>query len=399
MYSPWLYFAGMILLLLIAASPALALADTPPSGGHNRLRSLDGLRGFLALAVVFHHGAIYHRYLIDGVWQPSPSHFYEMLGPVGVSLFFMITGFLFWSRLIRQSGRPDWTRLYIDRLFRIGPLYLAAIAAMLAGVVIEGGTALHDSPGGLVRDLVPWLALGLLDGPNIAGFPDTYLLLAGVTWTLKSEWLFYLSLPVLALAARRTLTHLPAVALLLAAALIRLAVHPGVPGPPHRLQLIALFLTGMVCASLHASGLAKRLPNYWSSTGLVALLVSVVTTQDGYTAGCTAMLGVVFYLIVSGCTVFGLLESRPAIRLGDISYGIYLLQGLALAVVLRPQPLHAVALGSPLGHWALVLLSMIVLLAIATLAHVRIERPGIALGKRLAARLASGRQWLASLPR
>lgn len=101
MYAIWPYFVCMALLLLLAATPALRLADTPPSGGHKRLRSLDGLRGFLALAVVFSHGAVYQRYLVDGVWQAPPSPFYAFLGPFGVSLFFMITGFLFWSQIVR----------------------------------------------------------------------------------------------------------------------------------------------------------------------------------------------------------------------------------------------------------------------------------------------------------
>ncbi len=146
MYAVWPYFACMTVLLLVAARPALRLADAPPSDGHNRLRSLDGLRNFLALAVVFHHGAIYHRYLVDGVWELPPSHFYTILGPIGVSLFFMITGFLFWSRLLRQHGRPGWRRLYIDRVFRIGPLYLTAVVGLLIGVVVEGGAMLHASP-------------------------------------------------------------------------------------------------------------------------------------------------------------------------------------------------------------------------------------------------------------
>lgn len=35
-----------------------------------------------------------------------------------------------------------------------------------------------------------------------------------------------------------------------------------------------------------------------------------------------------FHLLTSGATLFGLIELRAARRLGNISYGIYLLQGL-----------------------------------------------------------------------
>lgn len=386
MYSVWPYFAAMGALLLLAATPLLRAADVLPPSGQRRLQSLDGLRGFLALAVVFHHGAIYHRYLVDRVWQVPPSQFYTVLGPLGVSLFFMITAFLFWSRVIRQHGKPNWPKLYIERVFRIGPLYLAAIAAMLATIAIEGGSALHASPFGFARSLVPWLLLGFKVGPDIAGFPDTRLVLAGVTWTLRLEWLFYLSLPVLALLARRGQLHLWATAILLACSLIIQAVYLR---PGSMLAMISLFLTGMLCASLHTEGMVKRLPDRWSSAAVVALLAVIVTTQEGMTASCTMLIGIIFYLVISGTTVFGLLVSRPAIRLGTISYGIYLLQGLTLAALLRPPVLKAIATGSPLGHWSLVFLSSVLLVFVAMIAHTRIELPGIALGKRLAAALAS----------
>lgn len=263
---------------------------------------------------------------------------------------------------------------------------------MLAGVVIEGGAALHGSIGDWLRDLAPWLALGFVEGPDIGGFHDTRVLLARVTWTLHWEWLFYLSLPVSAVLARRGRLHLPAIGLLLAATLIRQAVHPAVPALNHPLPFVTLFLTGMFCASLHAEGLTKRRSDTWSSAAVLTLLTIVALAQQGSTAGSTILLGLIFYLIVSGTTVFGLLVSRPAVRLGDISYGIYLLQGLALAALLRPEPLREIATGSALGHWVMVFLSSVLLVAVATLAHDRIERPGIALGKRLAAALATRRQ-------
>jgi peptidoglycan/LPS O-acetylase OafA/YrhL len=99
--------------------------------------------------------------------------------------------------------------------------------------------------------------------------------------------------------------------------------------------------------------------------------------------GRVVLLGGAFFLIVSGCTLFGLLVSRPARRLGDISYGIYLLQGLALVAVLGSGFVHFTALASPLYYWSLVLLAEMALIAIATLAHVAIERPGIALGRHV----------------
>src|ERR1700693_1014771 len=138
-YSVWPFFVCLAVLLALASTPAFAAADTPPSPHPNRLKALDGLRGFLALAVVFSHVAVYHDFLLSGQWHLPPSRFYALLGPIGVSMFFMVTGYLFWSRLIRERGRPAWLSLYIGRVFRIGPLYLAAVSILLLIVFVPTG--------------------------------------------------------------------------------------------------------------------------------------------------------------------------------------------------------------------------------------------------------------------
>jgi peptidoglycan/LPS O-acetylase OafA/YrhL len=96
------------------------------------------------------------------------------------------------------------------------------------------------------------------------------------------------------------------------------------------------------------------------------------------------LLGTAFYLIASGSTLFGLLTCRPAKRLGDISYGIYLLQGLIYATVLLFQPARAMMLRSPLDHWMVVLFCGVILIIVSTISHVTIERPCIDLGKQIA---------------
>jgi peptidoglycan/LPS O-acetylase OafA/YrhL len=52
-------------------------------------------------------------------------------------MFFMITGYLFYSQLLKQKGRPNWKKLYIGRIFRIIPLYWFAVALVVFGVAIH----------------------------------------------------------------------------------------------------------------------------------------------------------------------------------------------------------------------------------------------------------------------
>jgi peptidoglycan/LPS O-acetylase OafA/YrhL len=373
----------MSALLALAATPLFKAADTPPSPSRNRVSTVDGLRGFLALGVFFYHAVVYHEYLIDGKWVLEPSRLYPLLGQTGVAVFFMITGYLFWSQMLNAAGQPSWLRLYVGRLFRIGPLYLLAVTAMLAIVFSRTGLQLHVPPLQLARQIGVWLLLGAAKGqPDVNGY-SAWLVLSGVTWTLRLEWLFYLSLLVTSRAARSPRTHLPFAAAGWAMCLAFVAWHTKpLPIAPLSVSCL-LFFSGMLCASLQKKGLTVRLPKTVASA-LVALIIGVVMSMfsNANQAISVVLIGFAFFLVLSGADLFGLLSSRAAIRLGDVSYGIYLLQGLVLTLVLPFDPVRAFALGSPVKYWATVLLCAVLLVTVACIAHVLVERPGIRAGKQ-----------------
>ncbi len=384
-FSPFYYFAGMALLFALAATPALRLADDPAAGAA-RVSTLDGLRGFLALAVVFHHAAIYRQFIADGRWVAPPSSFYVLLGQVGVSLFFMVTGYLFWTKCIRARGLPPWRSLYIGRLFRIGPLYGVAIAAMLAIVFARTGLTLREPGPALIRHILDWSLLGYRFGPDVNGYSQTFTILAGVTWTLHYEWLFYASLILTALFARSLRTHLvlPLLGLVIGVALTfagRGGVHSPAPDP----VILALFSAGMLAASLQQAELIPPLGDGLASVLALGLLAALFTTASSAYAGTPIVLmALIFVLVSNGCSLFGLFHSRPAQRLGAISYGVYLLQGLPLALLFASPWARGQALASGLAHWEISWLAAALLVLAATLAHAAIERPGIALGRRIA---------------
>ena len=72
-----------------------------------RYETIDGLRGFLALGVFTHHSYIWYL-LLHGAGRNSPkSHLHNQLEQTSVSLFFMITSFLY--RLIGFTfSSPDF---------------------------------------------------------------------------------------------------------------------------------------------------------------------------------------------------------------------------------------------------------------------------------------------------
>ncbi len=323
----------------------------PVSLGNDRVASIDGLRGYLAVGVFIHHACIWYFYLRSNVWQKPPSLFYEELGHSSVGLFFMITGYLFTDRLLRARRQPiNWDRLYTSRLLRVMPLFFLHNAlALLALGVFE----LADLPtvfGGIAID-------------------RKILLTAGVSWTLTYEWRFYLLLPLLAL-----LWHArpPRVLILLSAAMLfdqRDAIFSLVMLP---------FAGGIVAAFVASSGTGQR----FSRSPLASLLVAVALLA-AYSLGLSfgiafwlALLTLAFSLIACGNDIFGLLSWRPSRVLGEITYSLYLLHGIVL------YSLFCVLLGVPVAsglaremHWLAVVLVTPVLVAVSFLSWSRIEMP------------------------
>ena len=376
------------LLLGLASTPLLRSADAPPTDLAVRVGTIDGLRGLLALAVFFHHAAIWHQYIIIGEWRPPPSRFYANLGPAGVSMFFMITGYLFWSQMLKTRGRPNFLKLYVGRLFRIVPLYLVLALIVLISVGFATHWRLNESPFSVSNEVARWLAGGVLDVPDVNAYHAS-LISASVTWSLSYEWMFYASLIVTAFFARNPLAGflLPLVGLIT----VILLFYCG-----YRLfeaKIALLFSVGMIAAAVReplASAALNGIPQWALSAVAIGAAALAVMGFDGmYGVAPELLLGVGFLLIVSGATLFGLLLTRPARRLGDISYGIYLLQGPVLLLAFSFPALRVASAASPAVHWSLAAIAAAALTAFATLTHSLVERPGIQAGRWASARINS----------
>ncbi len=373
----WAYFVLMTAVIGLAALPLFRFIDTAP-GPRTRYAAIDGLRGFLALGVFIFHLLVTHRFIETGVWELPDSRFYALLGPVGVSLFFMITGFLFWGQMLRTRGHPRWRALYIGRLFRIGPMYLFVVLVMLCIVFARTGFRLLEPAHAVAGSVIQWLALGVMNmQPDVNGYQASHVL-AGVTWTISYEWAFYASLIATAYFARGR-THLifvfGALALCLAGKVLLNADAMG---------FAVLFLSGMAVASLlHENVKLRMSQNVSSATALACLAVIFATSRSGYGTTTAMLLALFFYLVCSGASIFGLLTTTPARRLGNISYSLYLMQGLVLTSVFAVAPVRTFAMASPQEYWAIGLVCACLLLLGSSLTYAIIERPGIALGKRL----------------
>lgn len=377
-YSVWPYFAIVGLILFIFSTRLFGFLDSVSASEHDRSTNLDGIRGILALSVMINHAIVTHRWLLTGQWEIPPAPFYDQLGSLAVAVFFMITGFLFWGKMIANRGEPNFATLYISRLFRIAPVYLVTIAAMTLIVLHRTGFVLHEPISVLVIKLLQWSALGLLGGPDFNGYASVWIILAGVTWTLRYEWYFYFSLLLISrLSVKRSATIFP---LLIIASCFLCSIR----WPARDWFLAALFAVGMTISSITQKSPIRRGGN-GSSLAALVLLGSIFVGWDTPFGTLQVLLaGMFFYLICSGTSIFGLLRTKAAQRLGHVSYSIYLLQGPVMTVLFALPEVRLFSLASNNAYWCIVAACALILASISSCTYMLIERPGIEFGRRIA---------------
>jgi peptidoglycan/LPS O-acetylase OafA/YrhL len=354
----------------------------------HRLGCIDGLRGYLALGVYLTHFLVTYNYKLTGEWARPQSRFFGNCGDVAVSLFFMITGFLFLNRLLenRDQGRAmNWGRFYTTRIFRLIPLYAFCVAVIFVIVFAAGGAELRETPVVLVKRALQWM---LLMTPNINGFPRTSLIIAGVTWTLRYEWVFYLTLPLIAWMLRGR----GKILLLLSAALtVYFYVLPAtIPYISLFTPYFILFWAGGLTAYAYRFENLRGLAREPATSGVaIAALLAVLFGFDNALGTLPILLMTVFFVSVAlGNSLGGLLNLRTSILLGNISYSIYLLHGIVLYLVFSifaPNAMQSATHIVALWLWMPLVGSAVV--ALSWLTHRYVEQPGITLGKKITTRL------------
>lgn len=348
-----------------------------PARATSRLPSLDGLRAFsIALVICCHLSRLLtHR----GVTVRGLGLLAQW-GPVGVTVFFVISGFLITTLLIQErerTGRIDLKAFYLRRAFRILPAYWAFLLVIL-GCGLAGVVAL--SPSAFVR------ALGFTTDYANA---DVWVL--GHTWSLSVEEQFYLLWPLLLLVLAHRRAARLAGFLILATPLVRLATWVWAPEARGAIQFMlhtrvdALMFGGLAAivrarAPDHPLLRLARSPRLALASALYLVLGSglgvhllgagffaVVDLSLTPLAACAVLL----YAIAAPETRAGrVLNHRLVARVGVLSYSLYLWQ----------QPLL-----SPEWHWSLSSLPAVVgfALLLAWASQRWVEAPFLALRARL----------------
>ena len=370
------------------------LAD-PGYEGH-----LEGLRGVLAFGVYAHHAAYTWESLHHGGWyeRAPASHFMTLIGGACVSMFFFLTGYLFWGVFLRSGGEGfSIMRFYRRRLQRIAPAYWLFCGVMLAIVMAEAGGVLRTTVLEWLTSVGQWLAFGVPLGhfPDVNGYEQTRLINADVAWSLRHEALFYLLLPLLLPFARhgRTLWLVLMIGVTFAALKLSGAAALGVWVQDGLIEFNKFLLIGFVPGMLAAYLLHRpagrqavgRLQDHHAVVLLfVCVLFLLLNTDPRWSALRVIPLWGIFFLVVARKVGTRLLRHRGLMVMGLASYSVYLFHGVFL-FLLEPQGLDLYrALGTPgvAGFWLLVGGLGVVTLAASSLVFRCLEFPFLQKGRR-----------------
>jgi peptidoglycan/LPS O-acetylase OafA/YrhL len=336
-----------------------------------RFESLDGLRGFLALAVMIHHGmSMYMRITIDR-WTVGDHPTFQLFGTAAVALFFMITGFLFWGKILADDGRLHIRNHIRGRLMRLAPVYLF-IATVATAITVLSLWPLRTGYSRLGSMFFTIYAMGILPWHTMHGF-DPGRIVAGVTWTLRYEWLFYGVLPLLVYFRKtRWIVAMSVGYLVYFVSTTHGWIHRPL-GPAVNL------LGGMIAAQLHYGGAFSRIAwrSKWMSLVAIALLIAMPYSMSyRFPILLFPITLAIFFIVIRGNTFFGILTASGPKTVGVMSYSVYLLHGIVLylgqPLLKRMANFHSATL-----YWIALTGLGLIAVAISAITYRWIEHPFI----------------------
>jgi peptidoglycan/LPS O-acetylase OafA/YrhL len=303
-----------------------------------RITELDGVRAIAVGLVFLNHFAPTKT----APWLDFPRN----LGWVGVDVFFVLSGFLVTSILLKAvADRDGYCRtFYARRTLRIFPLYYLLLTVSLSVMLVaKQGAPLREMQLNWGSPLWLYAYLGNVRTAVTNVSPPDYFV---PMWSLHVEEQFYLVLPLLVLYLTRTNLRRVLIAAVFLAPAVRGLLdwsHPDLPLLQFMLfpcRMDSFALGGLLAVVRLDQDTLKRWRWPLVVTTACTLIVAIETfrlgggTFDGHverTIGYTlfdvaCLAFIMSVLSLRGTAATAWLNWRPLQYVGMISYGFYLLQ-------------------------------------------------------------------------
>lgn len=293
----------------------------------NRIASLDGFRAISIILVVFSH----FRFLD---WFPSSMYAFAKQCDVGVNVFFVISGFLITTLLLKEQQKEKTISLkkfFIGRAFRILPVFFVYFMFIC---IYNYFVDLEISKTNFIHAIT-----------FTANFDQDRNWFLGHFWTLAVEQQFYLFWPLTLLLFRKNLKMIT-LAFIAYSCIVRVIVYKFHLDPTiflHPFFAVSdSILIGAFTAILyqeHPQHFAKKIfNNYYLQVIAVLLIIFFVNASaNGRFAlislpfGNTIIAFAIMYLILSYIDirtnlVYKFLNAKLIVHIGVLSYSIYIWQ-------------------------------------------------------------------------
>ena len=334
-----------------------------PSIFSERENNFGLLRLFAASQVMIVHGIVYL-----GLSMPSWIDAFEMFS--GVSIFFVISGFLISESWVRSKSLGDYI---VKRGSRIYPAYLISLLATIF-IVFSFGFPVFSASG------IKWIIFQLVGLVYTPAMLDQYGIGSynGSLWTIPVEVQFYILIPVVIAFSRWTANYRISISLitllsLVAALGITWSWLPSLGSKMSLTQDIVahsfapyfyMFMSGvwLRAVNAHKSRLIVGKGLYWC---IIFILLNVLL-PNGAGYQCISRLFLAPTTISIAYSIPSL--SKNTIGEFDLSYGIYIYHAIWINLF--------VELGFT-GHWFSVAALMAAAVVSAAASWLLIERPAL----------------------
>lgn len=347
---------------------------------NSRFETIDSMRGFLAVFVFVHHAAIWYQYFHIDKWAAPPSNFYNQIGQTSVVFFFMITCYLFVTKLLNTEEHPfDFRSFFLSRIFRLVPMYFFALFIMVAIIFSMSNWELLTGTKEFMHSLSDWGVFTIFRAPHLNKQTLTDQISAGVVWSLPYEWLFYFSLPFISLFISR---KKPSFIYLLVGWILIYLINNNIDIKNYHLYS---FFGGAIAPFIQKYAPSRyHFDNVFISILIVLCFLYIGRFHTPHLNPPKIAAIIIFTFIALGNTFFGILKSTTLKFMGEISYSTYLIHGIVMFTAYYFfVGFDKMKLISETKYCLLVFALSPIIVIFSFFTYRFVEKPGIAFGKKL----------------